>query len=93
MPRLPRSDRTNALGFTPARTQADRIDRITAGWADTDPRWHDLKALLRDHAQDVRTHEAARIRRHADDPKVKPHLLEGEWTGLRMAADLLHLER
>lgn len=32
---------------------------------------------------------AERIRKHADDSKVKPHLLEGEWTGLRMGANVI----
>ncbi|MFD6250282.1 hypothetical protein [Streptomyces roseolus] len=35
---------------------------------------------------------AEHIRAHADDPKVKPHLLDGEWTGLRMAANLISPE-
>jgi hypothetical protein len=68
-----------------------RVRRITDGWEGDDPRWDDLQALLDFHGQDVRTNEAARIRKYAEDPRVKSHLLEGEGTGLRMAADLLHL--
>lgn len=71
--------------------QVDRLRRITAGWSETDTRWDDLLTTLDSHGQDVRTNEAARIRKYADDPRVKPHLLDGEWTGLRMAADLLNL--
>jgi hypothetical protein len=97
MPRLPRPDDSDPsparLGLSPARVQSDRIARISAGWAFDDPRWNDLKDLLAEHAGDIRKYEADRIRKHADDPKVKPNLLEGEWTGLRMAANLLHLEK
>lgn len=39
---------------------------------------------------DAFAHELAeKIRKHADDPRVKPHLLDGEWTGLRMGADVI----
>jgi hypothetical protein len=39
---------------------------------------------------DLRAEHAEEIRNNADSPRVKPHLLEGEWTGMRMAADHLH---
>jgi hypothetical protein len=97
MPRLPRHPRpereTPALGLTDARIQYDLMARITADWPPNDPRYDALKALLANHASDVRKYEADHIRRYADDPNVKPHLLDGEWTGLRMAANLLHLEK
>jgi hypothetical protein len=102
MPRLPREQPARSAPQPSPRLaeltyyypeQVDRLRRITAGWADTDTRWDDLMATMNFHGHDVRKNEAARIRRHADNPNVKPHLLEGEWTGLRMAADLLHLEK
>lgn len=98
MPRLSRPGRNDPfapdpLGQTPSRIQYDRITRITAGWNQQDPRWNDLRDLLSAHAADTRKYQANLIRKHADDPKVKPHLLDGEWTGLRMAADLVHREK
>lgn len=97
MPRLPRNPPTPPE--SPRLTeltrdypdQIARLRRITEGWADTDTRWDDLLATMDFHVRDIRRTEAARIRKHADDPRVKPHLLDGEWTGLRMAADLLDL--
>jgi hypothetical protein len=41
----------------------------------------------------VRESNANEIRAHADNPNVKKHLLDGEWTGMRMGANLLHLDR
>lgn len=39
---------------------------------------------------DQYAHELAeKIRAWADDPKVAPHLQEGEWTGLRMGANVI----
>jgi hypothetical protein len=102
MPRLPREQSArSAPQPSPLLDQLTqdhpgvvaRLRRITAGWAADDPRWNDLHAVMDFHSQDVRKNEAARIRKHADDPRVKPHLLEGEWTGLRMAANLLHHEK
>lgn len=44
---------------------------------------------LATYRSDLRAEHAEEIRKNADDPKVKPHLLEGEWTGMRMAANHL----
>jgi hypothetical protein len=98
MPRLPRPEPHDSgqrlkLLTERAPEQVARLRRITAGWHPDDTRWDDLLAALDYHERSVRKEQADRIRLHADDPKVKPHLLEGEWTGLRMAANLLHPEK
>lgn len=49
--------------------------------------------LLFSKRLDAYAHELAeKVRKHADDPRVKPHLLEGEWTGLRMGANVIDPE-
>jgi hypothetical protein len=100
MPRLPRKnpdpfaspDGQRLAEFTQkAPDQVARLSRITAGWPEDDPRWDDLVAAFDYHSREVREYQAGRIRKHADE--VKRFLLDGEWTGLRMAADLLHLRK
>lgn len=44
---------------------------------------------LATYRSDLRAEHAEEIRQNAESPRVKPYLLEGEWTGMRMAADHL----
>lgn len=46
------------------------------------------REILTEHAHEL----AEKIRENADSPQVKPHLLDGEWTGMRMAADRIDPE-
>ena len=47
-----------------------------------------MEELVDNYAHEL----AEKTRRHADDSRVKPHLLEGEWTGLRMGANVIDSE-
>jgi hypothetical protein len=71
--------------------QVDRLRRITAGWHPDDPRWNDLVAVMDFHKRDVLKREAEHLRQHADE--IKRFLEPGEWTGIRMAANVLHLDK
>lgn len=48
---------------------------------------------LRDLKKEWREEHAEIVRAYADNPRVKPYLLDGEWTGIRMGANALHPER